>query len=87
MSRIKKGRKSSGNNQKLKSDFIKGHLWKAADILSSLAPSEYRQTVMTVLFLKRLNDTFEEKAQKLISEGKNQKETYENKNRQEEYLL
>jgi len=69
-------------------DFLKGDLWEAADILrSSLNPSEYRQTVMTVLFLKRLNDTFEEKAEKLISEGKNQKEVYENKNRQEEYLL
>jgi type I restriction-modification system DNA methylase subunit len=80
LSRIKKGRKSSGNNQKLKSDFIKGHLWKAADILSSLAPSEYRQPVMTVLPLKKLNDSFEEKAEKLISED-------ENKNRLEEYLL
>ena len=79
MSRIKKGRKSSDevnytlNNQKLKFDFLKGHLWKAADILSSLAPSEYRQPVMTVLSLKRLNDTFEEKAEKLISEDKSQK--------------
>ena len=94
MSRIKKETKSSDEvnytlyNQKLTFDFSEGHLWKAADILwGSLDPSEYRQTVMTVLFLKRLNDTFEEKAQKLISEGKNQKETYENKNRQEEYLL
>ena len=33
----------------------------AADILrGSLDPSEYRQPVMTLLFLKRLNDTFEE---------------------------
>jgi hypothetical protein len=29
---------------------------------------------MTLLFLKRLNDTFEENAEKLIKEGKNQKE-------------
>ena len=78
MSRIKKGRKSSVemdytlNNQKLKFDFLKGHLWKAADI-SSLAPSEYRQPVMTVLSLKKLNDSFEEKAEKLISEDKSQK--------------
>jgi hypothetical protein len=34
-----------------------------------------------------LNDTFEEKAEKLISEGKNQKEAYDNKNRRGEYLL
>ena len=42
-----------------------------ADILrGSLDPSEYRQPVMTLLFLKRLNDTFEEKAEKLIKQGK-----------------
>ena len=76
MSRIKKGRKSSDEidyNQKLTFDFLKGHLWKAADILSSLAPSGYRQPGMTVSSLKRLNDTFEEKAAKLISEDKSQK--------------
>jgi type I restriction-modification system DNA methylase subunit len=87
LSRIEKGRKSSGNNQKLKFDFIKGHLWKEADILSSLARSEYRQSVMTVLPLKKLNDSFEEKAEKLISEDNSQKEAYENKNRLEEYLI
>ena len=79
MSRIKKGRKSSDemdytlNNQKLKFDFLKDHLWKAADILSSLAPIEYRQPVMTVLSPKKINDSFEEKAEKLISEDKRQK--------------
>jgi type I restriction enzyme M protein len=36
---------------------------------------------MTLLFLKRLNDTFEENAEKLIKQGKSQKEAYENKNR------
>jgi type I restriction enzyme M protein len=36
---------------------------------------------MTLLFIKRLNDTFEENAEKLIQEGKSQKEAYENKNR------
>jgi type I restriction-modification system DNA methylase subunit len=93
LSRIKKERKPSDEvnytlyKQKLKFDFLKGHLWKATDILSSLAPSEYRQPVMTVLPLKKLNDSFEEKAEKLISEDKSQKETYENKNRLEEYLL
>jgi type I restriction-modification system DNA methylase subunit len=61
------------NNQKLMFDFVKGHLWKAADLLSSLAPSEYRQPVMTVLSLKKLNDSFEGKAEKLISEDKSQK--------------
>jgi type I restriction-modification system DNA methylase subunit len=60
-------------NQKLTFDFLKGRLWKAADILSSLAPSEYRQPVITVLSLKKLNDSFGEKAEKLISEDKSQK--------------
>jgi len=36
---------------------------------------------MTLLFIKRLNDTFEENAEKIIQEGKSQKEAYENKNR------
>jgi type I restriction enzyme M protein len=36
---------------------------------------------MTILFLKRLNDTFEENAEKLIRQGKSQKEAFENPNR------
>jgi type I restriction-modification system DNA methylase subunit len=55
------------NPTKITFEFLKGHLWSAADILrGSLDASEYRQTVMTLLFLKRLNDTFEENAEKLI---------------------
>jgi type I restriction enzyme M protein len=69
-------------NQKITFEFLKSHLWNAADILrGSLDASEYRQPVMTLLFLKRLNDTFEENAEKLIKQGKSQKEAYENKNR------
>jgi type I restriction enzyme M protein len=69
-------------NQKVTFEFLKAHLWSAADILrGSLDPSEYRQPVMTLLFLKRLNDTFEEKAEKLIKQGKSEKEAWENKNR------
>jgi len=36
---------------------------------------------MTLLFIKRLNDTFEENAEKLIEECKSEKEVYGNKNR------
>ena len=36
---------------------------------------------MTLLFVKRLNDTFEENAEKLIKGGKSEKAAYENKNR------
>ena len=69
-------------NQKITFDFLKAHLWSAADILrGSLDPSEYRQPVMTLLFLKRLNDTFEEKAEKLVKQGKSEKDAWENKNR------
>jgi type I restriction-modification system DNA methylase subunit len=59
------------DNQKITFDFLKSHLWSAADILrGSLDPGDYRQPVMTLLFLKRLNDTFEENAEKLIEQGK-----------------
>lgn len=69
-------------SSKITFEFLKSHLWSAADILrGSLDASEYRQPVMTLLFLKRLNDTFEENAEKLIKQGKSQKEAYENKNR------
>ena len=36
---------------------------------------------MSLLFLKRLNDRFEENAENLISQGKTKQEAYENKNR------
>jgi type I restriction enzyme M protein len=52
------------DSQKISFEFLKSHLWSAADILrGSLDSSEYRQPVMTLLFLKRLNDTFEENAE------------------------
>ena len=48
-------------NQKTTFEFMKAHLWSAADILKgSLDPADYRQPVMTLLFLKRLNDASEE---------------------------
>lgn len=34
---------------------------------------------MTILFLKRMNDTFEEEAEKLLKTGKSEKEAWENK--------
>ncbi len=69
-------------NQKITFEFLKAHLWSAADILrGSLDPADYRQPVTTLLFLKRRNDTFEENAEKIIKEGKSEKEAYGNKNR------
>jgi len=43
------------------------------DILGgSLDPADYRQPIMTLLLIKRLNDTFEENAEKLVQQGKSQ---------------
>ena len=65
------------NPSKITFEFLKSHLWSAADILrGSLDASEYRQPVMTLLFLKRLNDTFEENSEKLIKKGISRKEAY-----------
>jgi len=62
-------------SDKVTLEFLKGHLWKSADILrGSLDPSDYRQPVMALLFLKRLNDRFEEIVEELISKGKSKKE-------------
>jgi len=61
-------------SDKITLEALKSHLWKAADILrGSLDAQEYRQPVMTILFLKRLNDTFEENVEKLVKEGNSQK--------------
>ena len=55
-------------------DSLKSHLWGASDILrGSLDAQEYRQPVMTILFLKRLNDMFKENVEKLTMKGFSQK--------------
>jgi hypothetical protein len=47
------------NPNKITFNFLKTHLWAAADILrGSLDASEYRQPIMTILFLKRLNGIY-----------------------------
>ena len=62
-------------SKKVTLEFLKSHLWKASDILrGSLDASEYRQPVMTLLFLKRLNDRFEERIEEMIKEGKSEKD-------------
>lgn len=56
-------------------DFLKSHLWGAADILwGALDASEYRQPIMTMLFLKRLNDSFEENVEVLCKNGMSAKQ-------------
>lgn len=88
MSKAKKASKTSRpinytlDTQKITFEFLKSHLWSAADILrGSLDAGEYRQPVMTLLFLKRLNDTFEENVEKLIKKGIREKDAWTNKNR------
>jgi type I restriction enzyme M protein len=62
---------------KLAFDVLKTHLWAAADILrGALDANEYRQPIMTLLFLKRLNDQFEEKAEELENQGKSKNDAW-----------
>ena len=57
-------------NQKITFDFLKSQLWSTVDILrGSLNPTKYKLPIMTLLFLKSLNDTFEENTEK-ITRGK-----------------
>ena len=44
--------------------------------LGVLDPADYRQPIMTLLFLKRLNDTFEENAENLIQANKMRNKRY-----------
>lgn len=59
-------------------DQLKKHLWDTADILyGQLDPNEYRKPIMTMLFLKRLSDQFEEKAEQVEKKLKNKKAAWE----------
>lgn len=72
---------------KLTFDILKTHLWAAADILrGSLDANEYRQPIMTLLFLKRLNDQFEEKAEEIEKEGKSKNDAWEDPDRHSFYV-
>ena len=60
---------------KLTFEDLKSHLFGAADILrKQLNPEEYRPVTMAVLFIKKLNDEYESNVQKLIKDGKKEKE-------------
>lgn len=68
------------SNQKLTFEQLKAHLWSAADILrGSIDANEFRQPIMTLLFLKRLNDQFEEEAEKIEKKTGNKKIAWEDK--------
>lgn len=62
-------------NKKLDFETLKTHLFGAADkVRKRLDPAEYRPIVMTLLFIKRLNDVYEENVEKLKKQGKSDKE-------------
>ena len=70
------------NPNKITFAFLKSHLWNAADVLrGSLDANEYIQPIMTLLFLKRLNDQFEEKAKDLEKKCKSKEDAGEDPDR------
>lgn len=61
-------------HKKLSFEELKIHVWQAADVLrGSLDASEYRQPIMTLLYLKRLNDRFDETRELYKKQGKSGK--------------
>jgi len=70
-------------SQKLTFEELKTHVFAAADILRKhLNASENSKPVLALLFLKRLNDVFEENAEdKIKTEKLSKKEAYENPRR------
>ncbi len=72
---------------KLPFNALKRHLLTAADILrGSLDANEFRQPIMTLLFLKRLNDQFEEKAEQLVTEGRSKTDAWDDPDRHTFYV-
>ena len=62
----------SGGTQhmtKLKLQELESHLWESANILrGSIDSGDYKSYIFGLLFLKRINDVFEEQKEKLVAE-------------------
>lgn len=57
-------------------DTLRSHLWEAADILrGSIDAADYKNYIFGLLFLKRINDRFEEKTEEIAKECEIDEET------------
>lgn len=57
------------DGRKLDLDTLEGHLWEAADILrGSIDAADYKNYIFGLLFLKRINDRFEEETEEIAEE-------------------
>ena len=75
-------------DQKLTFEQLKQHLFKSANYLrKNLDASENRKPVLTLLFLKRLNDIFEERVERLMKEEGLSKKEAEYKKRHPIFYL
>jgi Type I restriction-modification system methyltransferase subunit len=58
-----------GAGETLELDTLQSHLWQAADILrGNIDSSEYKTYIFGLLFLKRINDRFEEETEEVAAE-------------------
>jgi type I restriction enzyme M protein len=72
---------------KLTQQQLETHLWKAADILrGSIDSSDYKNYIFGLLFLKRLNDVFEEEAEKIEQETGSRKAAWEDQDEHEFFV-
>lgn len=57
------------DEETLELDTLESHLWEAADILrGSIDAADYKNYIFGLLFLKRINDRFEEETSEIAEE-------------------